>query len=139
MFGNIMRDTAPRRAMAAIINTLDVEIITRRDTSSTSRDRAELRMFIMAHKSFTNAWNAINPNSDPVSYAVAWDTHLSANRRFNNQKFEAIVQNHVRSILSEVAVDIEALLPISSIENIRAGEKALTKIVNIDKNVRIAA
>lgn len=138
MFKNIMRDTAPRRALAAIINTLDIEIITRRDTAKTSQDRAELRMFILAHKSFTNAWNALNPETNPISYAIAWDTHLTANRRFNVKKFENLVRHYVENILSEVAVDIENLLPVSNIENIRAGEQALADIVTIDKKFSIA-
>jgi len=138
MFGNVMRDTAARRAMAAIINTLDVEIISRRDTCSTSRDRAELRMFILTYNSFKQAWDTLNPDCDSISYAIAWDEHLSA-RRFNKQKIENLVHHHVRTILSEVSGDIKALLPVSTIENIRAGEKALSEIVDIDRNVVLAS
>lgn len=137
MFKNVMKETASRRALAAIINTLDVEIISRRDTYTNSRERAELRMFMVAHKGFMQAWNTLNADTDPVSYAVAWDAHLSS-MVFNKHRIESLVHHHVRTILAEVAVDIEALLPVSNIENIRSGEKALAEIVNLDQNVVLA-
>lgn len=135
MFGKILRETAYRRALAAIINTLDIEIISRRDIARTSADRAELRMFILSHKSFMKAWNALNSECNPVSYAIAWDSYLHSARYVNNSRMEQRVQDCVRSILSEVAVDIEMLLPVSSIEIVRRGEKALAEIVTIDKQV----
>ena len=135
MFGNVLRETAYRRALAAIINILDIEIISRRDTTSTAADRAELRMFILSHKSFMKAWDALNPDCNPVSYAIAWDSYLHSARYVNNARMEQRVQNCVRSILSDVAIDIENLLPVSSIDIIRRGEQALSEIVSIDKQV----
>lgn len=135
MFGNVLRETAYRRALAAIINILDIEIISRRDTTSTAADRAELRMFILSHKSFMKAWEALNPDCNPVSYAIAWDSYLHSARYVNNARMEQRVQNCVRSILSDVAIDIENLLPVSSIDIIRRGEQALSEIVTIDKQV----
>ena len=135
MFGNVLRETAYRRALAAIINILDIEIISRRDTTSTAADRAELRMFILSHKSFMKAWEALNPDCNPVSYAIAWDSYLHSARYVNNARMEQRVQNCVRSILSDVAIDIENLLPVSSIDIIRRGEQALSEIVAIDKQV----
>lgn len=135
MFGNVLRETAYRRALAAIINILDIEIISRRDITSTAADRAELRMFILSHKSFMKAWDALNPDCNPVSYAIAWDSYLHSARYVNNARMEQRVQNCVRSILSEVAIDIENLLPVSSIDIIRRGEQALSEIVTIDKQV----
>lgn len=135
MFGNVLRETAYRRALAAIINILDIEIISRRDTTSTAADRAELRMFILSHKSFMKAWEALNPDCNPVSYAIAWDSYLHSARYVNNARMEQRVQNCVRSILSDVAIDIENLLPVSSIDIIRRGEQALSEIVSIDKQV----
>ena len=135
MFGNGLRETAYRRALAAIINILDIEIISRRDTTSTAADRAELRMFILSHKSFMKAWEALNPDCNPVSYAIAWDSYLHSARYVNNARMEQRVQNCVRSILSDVAIDIENLLPVSSIDIIRRGEQALSEIVSIDKQV----
>ena len=135
MFGNVLRETAYRRALAAIINILDIEIISRRDITSTAADRAELRMFILSHKSFMKAWEALNPDCNPVSYAIAWDSYLHSARYVNNARMEQRVQNCVRSILSDVAIDIENLLPVSSIDIIRRGEQALSEIVSIDKQV----
>lgn len=135
MFGNVLRETAYRRALAAIINILDIEIISRRDITSTAADRAELRMFILSHKSFMKAWDALNPDCNPVSYAIAWDSYLHSARYVNNARMEQRVQNCVRSILSDVAIDIENLLPVSSIDIIRRGEQALSEIVAIDKQV----
>lgn len=135
MFGNVLRETAYRRALAAIINILDIEIISRRDITSTAADRAELRMFILSHKSFMKAWDALNPDCNPVSYAIAWDSYLHSARYVNNARMEQRVQNCVRSILSDVAIDIENLLPVSSIDIIRRGEQALSEIVTIDKQV----
>lgn len=135
MFGNVLRETAYRRALAAIINILDIEIISRRDITSTAADRAELRMFILSHKSFMKAWDALNPDCNPVSYAIAWDSYLHSARYVNNARMEQRVQNCVRSILSDVAIDIENLLPVSSIDIIRRGEQALSEIVSIDKQV----
>lgn len=135
MFGNVLRETAYRRALAAIINILDIEIISRRDITSTAADRAELRMFLLSHKSFMKAWEALNPDCNPVSYAIAWDSYLHSARYVNNARMEQRVQNCVRSILSDVAIDIENLLPVSSIDIIRRGEQALSEIVTIDKQV----
>lgn len=135
MFGKILRETAYRRALAAIINTLNIEIITRRDTTCTAADRAELRMFLLAHKSFSRAWDALNPDCNSVSYAIAWDSYLRDARYVNNARMESRVQDCVQTIMSEVAIDIERLLPISSIEMIRHGEKALAQITTIDKQV----
>lgn len=135
MFGKILRETSYRRALAAIINTLDIEIIGRRDTTRTAADRAELRMFLLAHNSFMRAWDQLNPECNPVSYAIAWDCYLRDARYVNDARMEQRVQDCVRSIMSEVAVDIESLLPVSSIEMIRHGEKALAHITTIDKQV----
>lgn len=137
MFGKILRETAYRRALAAIINILDIEIISRRDIARTATDRAELRMFILSHKSFMKAWNKLNPDCNPISYAIAWDSYLNSARYVNNARMEQRVQNCVRCIMSEVSIDIELLLPVSSIEIIRHGENALSEIVSIDKQVTL--
>lgn len=137
MFGNVMRETAPRRAMSAIINALDLEIIKRRDTCASSQDRAELRMFILTYTSFKKAWDHLNPDTDPVSYALAWDEHL--NSMIFKGGIEKVVHQNVRGIMTELENDIKPLLPVSTLENIRAGERALSEIVDIDRHVKIAA
>lgn len=133
MFKNVFKETASTRALAGIINSLEIEIVARRDTICNHGDKSALRMFIIARNAFQRTWNIMVPETDSVSYAIAWDDHLNSAVHINNRKIEELVVSYMNSILDDVSVDLYNLLPHFSINTIHEREAALVQIVNIDK------
>lgn len=130
MFRNVLIETASTRAHSAIINAIEAEVIARRDTSATVRDRANLRMFMIARNAFLKSWNKLVPHIDPFTYAMAWDSKF--NKAVRKGRVIAEVDKMIRMILSDVAVDIESLMPIENFEDIMGAETALSEIMSIE-------
>lgn len=137
MFKNVLIETASTRAHSAILNALEVEVITRRDTAVTVYDKANLRMFTVARQAFANSWDTLMPHVDSVSYAIAWDNHFE--KSFRKGKVIDQVNSYIAMIFEDVASDLEALFPISSMEEIAGAEKALTEIVGIENESNLLA
>lgn len=135
MFRNVLIETASTRAHSAILNALEVEVITRRDTSITPRDRANLRMFVVARTAFLKSWNKLVPHTDSVSFAIAWDQKLAGSIRKN--RIIAEVDRYMKMILEDVAVDLESLFPIVNFEEISGAEEALSEIMSVNADERI--
>lgn len=139
MLKNVLIDTASTRAHSAILNSLKIEVITRRDTAVTVYDRAELRIFTVAHKAFESSWNKLMPHVDSISYAVAWDAHLEGLSKAKQAKSIETANGFIGLILDDVAVDLENLLPISSIEAVSGAESALVSIVGVENQSSLLA
>lgn len=137
MFRNVLIETASTRAHSAILNALEVEVITRRDTAVTVYDKANLRMFVVARQAFADSWNTLMPNVDSISYAIAWDNHFEKSKRKRNVM--DTVNEYMQMILEDIAKELESLFPIENIEDIAGAEKALSEITGADKSENLLA
>ena len=137
MFKNVLMETASTRAHSAILNTLEIEVITRRDTAVTVYDKAYLRMYTVARKAFADSWDILMPHVDSISYAVAWDKYYETSRRKKN--VIETVNEYIELIFQDIAADLEAMFPISSMEEISGAERALSEIVGVENRNNLLA
>lgn len=131
MSKKVFVECASTRAHAAILNALEIEVITRRDTVVNVYDRNVLRLFSIARAAFQKSWDVLMPNVDSISFANAWDTHISSVTRRNAKKINELVNNYIRMILEDVTGELQEFMPVMSLDAVAGYEEALTKIVGV--------
>lgn len=129
MFKNVLRDTAATRAHAAIINALEVEVVTLRDRAKDSRGREYLRLHLIALRAFSQSWSRLMPGSTPLAFAQAWDAHSTVVRGTAHRVLLDFVELQMDLIMDDVAVDMAWFRSTSTLATAMASESCLLELV----------
>lgn len=112
-FAKVLLENSSKRALASLILTVSVEIVTRRDSVSTTESKLVLEKLLQVHDALMFSWNAVNEFCSPEDYAHAFDSYSATLPKVLKNVLDARVNNYRSGIMS----DLETPLFASSFRN----------------------